>query len=38
MVCLSRFSNGVCGYMHLSVMVNVAVTIQGNKKSDLGAQ
>ena len=24
--------------MHLSVMVNVAVTIQGNKKSDLGAQ
>ena len=36
-VCLSRFSNGVCGYMHLSVMVNVAVTIQGNNKSDLGA-
>ena len=37
-VCLTRFSNGVCGYMHLSVMVNVAVTIQGNNKSDLGAQ
>ena len=38
MVCLSRFSNGVCGYMHLSVMVNVAVTIKRNNKSDLGAQ